>query len=129
METRRFSRVEYGESCVVEYGSVAVTSQLRNISLRGALVELGNGLGCRLGDRCRLLFHLGNPDYLMQFGGEIVHVRGRLSGIRFIDADLNTMFHLRNLLESITGNPDQLMREIDLLFEDEQLFFGSLRSN
>ncbi len=127
MEARRFSRVEYGESCVVEYGSVSVTSHLRNISLRGALVELGNGMGCRKGDRCRLLFHLGNPDYLMQFGGEFVHVRGRLTGIRFVEADLNTMFHLRNLLEAITGNTDQLMREIDLLFEDEQLFFGTLR--
>ena len=124
MHKRRFSRFEFGESCVVEYGSIAVGSRLRNISLRGALVELEKDIGCRPGDRCRILFHLGNPDFLMQFGGEVAHCDGNLSGIKFIEADLNTMFHLRNLLESITGNPAQLMKEVDLLFEDDQLFPG-----
>lgn len=115
MKTRRFSRVRFEEQCLLEYGSRSLEGRLLNISLKGALVEFRDKGIFFPGDRWRLAFHLGNPDFVMRFGAEVVHTASRLAGFKFVEADLNTMFHLRNLLEARLPDPDRLRGELDCL--------------
>jgi len=120
MKKRRFTRIKFEEQCVLEYGVRSFPGRLLNISLKGALVEFLQDIGFRRGDLWHLSFHLGNPDFIMRFGVEVVHTADNLAGFRFGEVDLNTMFHLRNLLEARIGDPGRVRGELDCLLADEQ---------
>ena len=113
MEKRRFSRIKFEEKCVVECGGHFSEARLLNVSLKGALIEFDGEIVFRNGDCCRLSFNLGNPDFCLEFLVEVAHCSDRLAGVRFVDTDLNTMIHLRNLLEARTGDPMLMQRELD----------------
>jgi len=127
MEKRRFSRIRFEEKCVVEYDDHFVEGSLVNVSLKGALIEFDGEITCRPGDGCRLSFNLGNPDFYLEFMVEVVHCSDNLAGIEFVDTDLNTMIHLRNLLEARTGNPLLVKKELDFLVDEDQ-FVSALRA-
>jgi hypothetical protein len=120
MEKRRFTRIMFEEKCVVDFDDRSVDARLLNVSLKGATVKFEEDVVLRQGDDWRLSFHFGNPDFILQFGVEVVHSCGNLAGVKFVETDLNTMFHLRNLLELRTADSEQVRRELDFLFEDDQ---------
>ena len=120
MNKRRFTRIKFEEQCVLEYGVRSFSGRLLNISLKGALVEFLQDINFRQGDLWRLSFHLGNPDFILRFGVEVAHTADNLAGFRFVEVDLNTMFHLRNLLEARSGDPERVRGELDWLFADDQ---------
>jgi hypothetical protein len=128
MEKRRFSRIEFEEKCVVERGNDFVEGRLLNVSLKGALIEFDGEIGFQSGGGCRLSFNLGNPDFYLEFMVEVVHCSDSLAGVRFVETDLNTMIHLRNLLEARTGDPLLVQRELDFLV-DEDKFDSLLRAS
>lgn len=121
MKKRRFSRIRFEEQCLLEYGGRSLEGRLLNISLKGALVEFRDQGNFIPGDRWRLAFHLGNPDFIMRFGAEVVHAATGFAGFKFVEADLNTLFHLRNLLEARLGNPEKLRGKLERLDGDEFL--------
>jgi len=45
------------------------------------------------------------------FHAELVHLNANNFGFKFLDTDVDTMTHLRNLLGYNTGNPDQITHE------------------
>jgi hypothetical protein len=128
MEKRRFSRIEFEEKCVVEGGGNTIEARLLNVSLKGALIEFDGEIAFQMGERCRLSFNLGNADFYLEFMVEIVHCSDSLAGVRFVEADLNTMIHLRNLLEARTGDPLLVKRELDYFVDAEQ-FVAALRAS
>jgi hypothetical protein len=119
MRKRQFSRIPLRERCVLEYGVRVFPGRLMNVSLTGALVQLTDECRIRPGDRWCLSFNLGNPDYMMRFGVEVVHCRDRQVGLLFVESDLNALFYLRNLLEERLGDLGQAQSELELLFAAE----------
>jgi hypothetical protein len=124
MEKRRFSRIKIEEKCVVECGNDFVEGRLLNVSLKGALMEFDGEIDFQSGAGCRLSFNLGNPDFYLEFMVEVAHCNDCVAGVRFVEADLNTMIHLRNLLEARTGDPLLVKRELDFLVDGDK--FDSL---
>lgn len=120
MKNRQFTRIKFEEKCVVEYDGRSVEARLLNISLKGATIRFEEDIALRPADHWRLSFHMGNPDFMLRFGVEVVHSCGDFAGVKFIETDLNTMFHLRNLLEARIGDPGQVRKELDLLFETDR---------
>jgi hypothetical protein len=116
---RRFSRVKCIEKSIVETASGPREVILHDISLRGALVEFGSDLSVREGDRWKLLFQLDHSDIVLQFEAEVIHCRDTLAGVKFIEMDLDTMIHLRSLMEARTVNPDQVRHELSFLLDNE----------
>lgn len=117
--TRRFSRVRCIEKSVVKTDSGSHDVVLKDISLKGALIEHGNDLPAREGDRWKLFFQLDQTDIILEFEAEVIHLRDNLAGVKFIEMDLDTMIHLRSLMEARTVNPDQVRHELEFLTEDE----------
>lgn len=119
MQKRRFSRIRFEEKCVLEYGNRSIRGRLLNISLKGVLVAIGGDAAFLKGGRWRISFHLGNPDFVMRFGAEVVRTDPGQVAFSFVEADLNSMFHLRNLLEARVSDPERLRGELDCLFADD----------
>ena len=118
MKKRRFSRIRVDEQCLLEYGGRSFTGRLLDISLHGALIEFRDDVRFHKGGRWSLALSLGNPDFVMRFGAEVVHESAGKVGVRFFEADLNTLFYLRNLLEKRIGDHRMLGRELDRLLGD-----------
>jgi len=118
-EQRRFSRIKCIEKSIVETDSRTVQVQLLDISLKGALIDHGGDLPAQPGDRWTLLFRLNSSDIVLQFGTEAVHCSGTLAGVKFVETDLDTMIHLRSLLEARSVNPEQVRHELSFLADKD----------
>ena len=87
---------------------------LQDISLRGALVEVGAAWGGRAGDACRLRLALAS-DAVIVMEATVAHVDGRHVGLHCEHIDLDSMTHLRQLVEHNTEDPALLERELAML--------------
>lgn len=115
---RRFSRIKCIEKSIVETDSRTVQVQLLDISLKGALIEHPQDLAVQRGNRWKLLFRLDSSDIVLQFGTEVVHCSGTHAGVKFIETDLDTMIHLRSLIEARSVNPEQVKHELSFLTDN-----------
>lgn len=120
MGKRRFSRVSFAEKSIIEFQGSSFDVDILNISLKGALVQLADGFTCRQGDNWKLSFQLGNSDIVMEFMAVVVHTSGSQAGVKFLETDLNTMIHLRNLMEARTMDPEKVRGELDFLIETDK---------
>jgi hypothetical protein len=115
---RRFSRIKCVEKCIVETANGPISVKLLDIALKGALVEHGSDLPANPGDRWKLLYQLDGSNIVLEFAAEVVHCRGDQTGVKFIEMDLDTMTHLRSLMEARTVNPEQVRYELELFLDD-----------
>ena len=118
---RRFTRVECKMKAFVQLDNVMIVeASILNISLKGAFFELPDYYLFQIGDKWQLKFILPNSDIKLQFKTEVVHSQKKLVGVKFIHIDIDTMIHLRSLLEGRTSNSVQVEREIELLYGSEK---------
>jgi len=118
-DKRRFSRIKCVEKSIVETGSAAVEVTLLDISLKGALIDHGGGLRPAPGDAWKLFFQLDHSDIVMRFDVRVIHCRDHLAGVKFTEMDLDTLIHLRSLMEARTVDPDTVRDELAFLVEED----------
>jgi hypothetical protein len=117
-EKRRFSRITFIEKSFIEAGGITVEVNLLDISLKGALIEVGDNVAIQKGDTLQLTFHLGKAEIILQFEAEVIHRDETKAGLKFIKTDLDTMIHLRSLIEARTMDPDKVRDELGFLIEE-----------
>ena len=116
-DKRRFSRVKFIENSFIETGGKTVEVNLLDISLKGAMIEIGDDIAIHNGDTLQLTFHLGKADIILQFKAEVIHRQETRAGLKFTGTDLDTMIHLRSLMEARTMDPDKVRDELGFLIE------------
>jgi hypothetical protein len=114
-ERRRFSRITFHRPARLEVGGADATCEVIDVSLKGALVEVPVTFGGRGGERCVLTIRLDAGDTVIRMEGEIAHRQGTLAGIRCTDIDLDSISHLRRLVELNIGDESVLHRELSAL--------------
>ncbi|HKZ16378.1 MAG TPA: PilZ domain-containing protein [Geobacteraceae bacterium] len=120
MQNRRFSRIKVSEKIIITCNNHTVEADLLDISLKGALVRIEKPVDCQRGNKWSLSLRLSGSDIIMQFIAEVMHVRGDLVGVKFVETDLDTMIHLRNLMEARTMDPDQVRNELNFLVKSDR---------
>ena len=116
---RRFSRVPLRALCLMTDQGHSKLVNLIDISLKGALFEITDGLPILIGKKCFLTITLIPALINLDFDAEVVHVNDALVGVRFEQMDLDTLIHLRAVLEANTGAPDRIRDELEFLMERE----------
>lgn len=115
-ERRKFWRAAFNAPVKLVCGDAAVTATLDDISLRGALLEVPAGWQGNAGDRCQLHLRLGGAgDEEIAMSARISHVEGRKLGLACESIDLDSITHLRRLVELNSGDPTLLERELAAL--------------
>ena len=114
-EHRVFHRVKFVVKTDIEINGASCEATLVDISLKGALVAFPKELHPEMGLPCQLTIHLNNSDMNLPFEGEIVHTHESLTGIKFTKVDIDSMIHLRRLLELNTADPNQVRSELHSL--------------
>jgi len=114
-ERRRFSRISFHRPAELELTSSRTMAAVLDVSLKGALVEVPAGVEVAAGERCGLVIQLDAGDAVIRMDGDIAHRDHRLVGVRCRDIDLDSIAHLRRLVELNLGDEDLLHRELGAL--------------
>ena len=111
-DNRQFHRVKFAAKTVVECGTAKIEASLVDISMKGALLRFTDVPDLPPKGRCLVSVTLDASDIVLHFEAEVVHVRSEFIGLKFVGIDIDTMIHLRSLLELNTADPDQVRSEL-----------------
>ncbi len=115
-EERHFERIHFDCLVKFEFGVYRHDCELIDISLRGALIANCTGATDETGTACKLILSLddsNNAQIIML--GHIAHKKHNRIGIKCEKIDLDSMTHLRKLVEINSGDPQLLERELAAL--------------
>lgn len=118
-ERRRFWRANFHGGARLLTDEIEYAVQIEDLSLKGALVTLPEGGEIKSGERCRLQLPLATGVTIMLWG-RAAHVAGRSVGIKGESMDLDSVTHLRRLIELNVGDPVLLEEEISFLLQPEK---------
>jgi hypothetical protein len=114
-ERRRFSRITFHRPGELALRGATVVCEVLDVSLKGALVEVPVGTGAEPGQPCALTVRLDAGDARVCMQGEVAHRRGTQVGVRCLEIDLESIAHLRRLVELNLGDDALLHRELSAL--------------
>lgn len=112
-DRRQFWRAAFHSPVQISSAAGTVEGELIDLSLKGALVELDAPL-LEVGHRCKIHLAL-SPEAAINMAGVVNHVQGCKVGLRCEHTDLDSITHLRRLVELNAGDPDLLDRELSAL--------------
>ena len=113
-ERRRFWRAAFQAEVQLVDARGATAAELIDISLKGALVNVPAQWRGKVGTAARLELRLAD-DTEISMAVVPCHVEGARIGLRCIDIDLDSITHLRRLVELNAGDPALLDRELAAL--------------
>lgn len=114
-ERRRFSRIVFHRPAELEARGERTTCEVLDVSLKGALVEAPSRFQAKAGQHCTLAIRLDAGEAVIRMEGEIAHRAGMQVGIRCVEIDLESIAHLRRLVELNLGDDEILHRELGAL--------------
>lgn len=114
-ERRHFMRVGFDAPAqlVTARGPLAV--KVVDLSFKGALIELPADSQPAIGAHCALNVVLAETAATISMTGEVAHVEGRHLGLLCRSIDIDSVTHLRRLIEFHLGDPAVLERELKAL--------------
>ncbi len=117
-EQRRFSRVNFHAHTWVSHAGQRVDAELLDLSLRGALLAIDQVVLLQKGQVYPIEIQLGGSDIILKITAELVHIAQEHYGFRFQSIDLDSLAHLRRLMEMNLGDAEQVDRELFFLTKD-----------
>lgn len=114
-ERRNFSRVDFSTRVSIEINGQTFEADLVDISLKGALLQTDNTILVKNNQKCLFEFRLDKTSIVMKTEAKIVFIKNNNLGIKFENIDLESMIHLRRLVELNMGDPDKIQKELSFL--------------
>lgn len=111
VQRRRFTRIAFDAEARLMAGARQWAVELLDLSLKGALVVRPEDWNGEAEAPLRLQLRLGE-DVVITMDVSIAHQEDDRLGLRCEDIDLDSITHLRRLVELNLGNPDLLEREL-----------------
>lgn len=114
-ERRQFSRVLFNAQCTLHQNDMEWNTELLDISLKGILVRKPDHLAMDEGESCEATIQLSGSDQYIVMSLDFSHKNSDSVGFQCKYIDLDSMTHLKRLVELNVGSEDILMRELDAL--------------
>lgn len=111
---RRFLRTTFQAPARLNLAGQLRPVQLLDVSLKGALVDAGLALHCPVGTSGRLRLQL-SPTTFIAMDVQVRRVQGSRLGLHCVHIDLDSVTHLRQLLERNAQDPSLLGRDLAVL--------------
>lgn len=115
-ERRHFSRILFAASASIHQGETQWQTTILDLSLNGALVEAPSGFS-HTGEAIALHFTLQGSDIELQMETEWVYQRNHQLGLKCNLIDIDSISHLKRIVELNLGDTSILNRELALLVE------------
>jgi hypothetical protein len=117
-DRRLFARVAFTAGAELITTQAHLHCQVVDISLKGALLQLPDGATPQVGAPCLVKLLLGDPaqeGVVIAMAGELAHVDKGHAGVLCRSIDLESITHLRRLIEVNLGDPTASERELKAL--------------
>ncbi|GAB2180206.1 PilZ domain-containing protein [Denitratisoma sp. agr-D3] len=108
---RHHWRASFDATVRLADGRGSHVAHLLDLSLKGALVEVAEDFPLKAGDHGELHLTL-SPETAIHMKVSVAHVEGRHVGLHCDNIDLDSITHLRRLVELNSGDPLLLEREL-----------------
>ena len=112
---RQFTRIIFDSPVYLSNKTASWQSELLDISLNGVLIERPVDWNATVGDIFKLTLDLNNSDIEIRMEVEVAHMENNHVGLHCKHIDLDSITHLRRLVELNVGNADILNRELSAL--------------
>lgn len=113
-EHRHFTRIRLDAGVQISGAGTDWQTELLDISLRGALVARPDGWNAQPGTPFELRIALG-PEQTVTMQTSVAHAEPDRVGFRCDHIDVESITHLRRIVELNTGDPELLHRELSAL--------------
>jgi len=114
-ERRRFRRVLFDAPVEIVLGDATFTTLLVDLSLKGALVQTPAHWPGGPGTEARITVRLDEGDDVITMDGQVVHQEESHVGFQCLQIDMDSITHLRRLVELNLGDAELLERELSQL--------------
>lgn len=111
-ERRHFVRVLFEAPAQLACGAATLEVQVLDVSLKGALVALPAGTMLSAGALCLLTLPLWSGSGKIQMESQVAHLDGHRLGLLCLHSDIDSVTHLRRLIELQLGDPALLQRDL-----------------
>lgn len=108
---RQFIRIPFHQPARLAVGQHGTACTVYDLSLKGALLGVKETLDAQPGAACTLHLSLDARNAL-RMSGHIVHCEDRAIGLQWDTIDLDSLTHLRRLLELNCGDEALIHREL-----------------
>ena len=119
-ERRQHSRIAFHSRATLAFADHSLDVVVLDLSLKGALVRLPADVLVETNAICILHVHLNETEMNDQISMEarVAHCEGRYAGLLCMAIDIDSVTHLRRLVELNLGDPNLLERELTALIAD-----------
>ena len=115
-EKRRFRRAEFETRGTATHGRTVVAFSVINLSLKGALVNPDDSDAFPLGTTVSLSIELPGSDLTIVADAEYIHREYEYLGFRFVLVDIESIPHLRRLVELNAPDDGDIIDELPFLY-------------
>ena len=119
-ERRQHARIAFETPARLVFPERIIDVVVVDLSLKGALIQLPADTQLSEGTLCTLHVHLNEIEVHDQISMEtrVAHAAGRGAGLLCQGIDIDSVTHLRRLVELNLGDPELLERELSALIAE-----------
>lgn len=119
-QQRKYSRLPFSTESSLTLGAEGedgeeMETRLIDISFKGALVEAPNEIKPKTGTPALLRIQLDHSEVVIEMKAEVAHQGPEGLGLHCLSIDMDSMIHLRRLMELNLGDAGLLERELGQL--------------
>ncbi|MCL1066594.1 PilZ domain-containing protein [Shewanella olleyana] len=114
-ERRKFTRTLFAATASVNVEDKTYRTDILDLSINGALVSTPEGLEAEEGQNVALSFLLPESDIVLSMDTVLVHKEVNHLGLECQHIDLDSISHLKRIIELNIGDNDLLQRELGQL--------------
>ncbi|NOX92057.1 MAG: PilZ domain-containing protein [Gammaproteobacteria bacterium] len=111
-DKRRFSRISFVTDIHLVSAEGSWNAQLVDVSLKGILATMPDGWHSKIGDHYLVEMLTDNSDATIRMEISVAHIEKQHAGFRCEHIDLDSISHLRRLVELNLGDSEILNREL-----------------
>ncbi len=114
-ERRNFNRVNFKSEATLESSGHLIKCSVIDLSLHGALINLPEPIALKVGQACQLNLQLDDAEHVITMQLELTHQENSHLGLVCTNIDLESITHLRRLVELNLGDSKLLERDFSAL--------------
>ena len=119
-ERRHFNRVTFNSPATIYMLDKTSECEIIDLSIHGALVKLNEAAQLEIGANYKLDIPLGGDNKHISVDLQLMHQEDNKLGLMNQQIDIDSITHLRRLVELNSGDSELLDREFEVLIADNQ---------
>ena len=119
MQERKNIRVPFRIRSEIRFDSVTLSSEIRDLSTNGLFVVTYKTEGLKEGSHIDITLHLegSGDDHTVKLQGTVVRIENTGFAVSFLEMDLDSFFHLRNIVAYNSLDQDKIIHEFEDSFK------------